>query len=156
MIKNHTCSFAHLVTWVYVTNKIIYISISTRRYSTKLEMVMAYEKGSPPTMVTWHNSRVTNKKSYVSRPPNSTRWQLIVLGHHAKSARFFYHVTICNLMANEKRYISSSTSPMDTKLERRSCLWNGTNIQKIASLLVRSSFRSWIFPPHQNGTFNLT
>ena len=29
-------------------------------------MVMAYEKVSPPKMVTWHNNRGTNKKIYFS------------------------------------------------------------------------------------------
>ena len=33
---------------------------------TKIEMDMIYEKRSPPTMVTWHNSCVTSKKSYIS------------------------------------------------------------------------------------------
>ena len=33
---------------------------------TKLEMVTAYEKGSPPTMVTQHNSNVTIKASHVT------------------------------------------------------------------------------------------
>ena len=34
--------------------------------STKREMVMAFEKGSPPTMVTGHNSHMMNIKSYIS------------------------------------------------------------------------------------------
>ena len=35
-----------------------------------------------------------------------------------KVAWFFNHVITCSLMANEKRYISNSTSPMVKKLER--------------------------------------
>ena len=34
--------------------------------SPKLEMDMPYEKRSTPTMVTWHNSCVTSKKSCIS------------------------------------------------------------------------------------------
>ena len=33
---------------------------------TKIEMLMTYEKRSPSTMVTWRDSHVTNKKSYIS------------------------------------------------------------------------------------------
>ena len=35
-----------------------------------------------------------------------------------KVTLFFDHLIICSLMANKKRYISNSASPMDTKLDR--------------------------------------
>ena len=35
-----------------------------------------------------------------------------------KAACFFDHVIILSLMANKKRYIPSSTSPIDTKFHR--------------------------------------
>ena len=57
---------------------------------TKLEMVMAYEKGLPPTMV--HDT--------------------IVAWH------FFDHVIVCSLMTNKICYISNSTNAMDTKLDK--------------------------------------
>ena len=34
--------------------------------SKLFERVMAFEKGSPPTLVTLHNSHMTNKKHYIS------------------------------------------------------------------------------------------
>ena len=43
-----------------------YISVSVRPISTKLDRVLAYEREAPPTMITWHNSRVANKKSFIS------------------------------------------------------------------------------------------
>ena len=34
--------------------------------ASKLDRVMAFEKGSSPTLVTWDNSQATNKKHYIS------------------------------------------------------------------------------------------
>ena len=39
---------------------------SARSMSTKHDRAMAYEKGSLPTMVTWHNTHVMSKKLYTS------------------------------------------------------------------------------------------
>ena len=39
--------------------------MSPTAMSSKLEMGMIYDKGSLPTMVTWHNSRMKCKKSYI-------------------------------------------------------------------------------------------
>ena len=57
---------------------------------TKLEMVMAYERGPPATMVARHNSHVTNKKVislFVHGQDNQTRQdiRLMVLGHYVQS-----------------------------------------------------------------------
>ena len=71
--------------------------------STKLEMILVYEKGSSPIIMTWHNSCMTSKKSYSlfshgPWPANSTRWSMttkldkvigywatMVLDHHAQN-----------------------------------------------------------------------
>ena len=53
---------------------------------------------------------------------------------------FFYHVIIYSLLANKKRYISNSTSAMDTKLDRVLVYDMG---QALKSLLVNSSLHSW-------------
>ena len=34
--------------------------------ASKPDTVMAFEKGSSPTLVTWDNSQATNKKHYIS------------------------------------------------------------------------------------------
>ena len=86
--------------------------------STKLEMAIAYQKGSPAIMVTWHNSRVARKKSYISvftclMTTKLDKMMAYGIGH-AQSPQ----VIICNLVTNKKHYISNSTRPMDTKLYR--------------------------------------
>ena len=86
--------------------------------STKLEMAIAYQKGSPAIMVTWHNSRVASKKSYISvftclMTTKLDKMMAYGIGH-AQSPQ----VIICNLVTNKKHYISNSTRPMDTKLYR--------------------------------------
>ena len=43
----------------------------------KLNRLMAYEKGSPVTIVTRHKSHLTNSKRYI---PNSTRFMTTKLG----------------------------------------------------------------------------
>ena len=45
------------------TKKTLYLNFC-EAIPTKLGMVIAYEKGTPSTMVTWHNSYVTNKKKF--------------------------------------------------------------------------------------------
>ena len=67
----------------------------------KLEMVMAYEKRSTPTMVTWHNSRLANKKSYISvfTWPMTTKLNKVMpygIGSQYHKAWFFDHVIICS------------------------------------------------------------
>ena len=91
--------------------------------SPKVEMDMPYEKKSTPTMVTWHNSCVTSKKSCICFPmahDYQTRqddglWYWATIH---KVAWFFNHMIICSLVANKKLYISNPTSPKDTKLDR--------------------------------------
>ena len=61
----------------------------SRDLPTKLEVVVAYEKGSPPTVVTLHKSRVKKSHIHGSWLPKSTRWWLMVLGHHAQSYIMF-------------------------------------------------------------------
>ena len=51
------------------------------------------------------------------------------------------HVIICSLMKNEKSYISSCTSPTDTKRERVVVY----DTQNTKSHLVKSFFHSYIF-----------
>ena len=65
MIRSHKLKSLMFFCWRR-SNKKRYISTSMRPYSTKLEILIVYEKESPPTMVTWHNNRVTNKKIYIS------------------------------------------------------------------------------------------
>ena len=90
-----TCSFVLVVTWDDVTHKRSYISTSMSPYSTKLEMVMAFEMMSIPSMVAWHNNHVTNKKAlslflHGSWLTNWTRWWLIVLDYHKKRRLGFW------------------------------------------------------------------
>ena len=126
MIRNLrvTCSLVHVVTWGQVTNKKRFISISMIPYPTKLEMVMAYEKGSPPTIVAWKNSHVTSKKSYISVSTwliSTKSDKVMVYGigppctkSHDFSILWFHVVSY----QNKKRYICNSLSPLDDKLKR--------------------------------------
>ena len=91
--------------------------------STKLEMIMVYERGSPPIIVTGHNSHMTSKKSYslFSHGPwlsNSTRWsmttkldKMISYGIGPPCTKL-HHSCIIHAIN------PISQVPMDTKLDR--------------------------------------
>ena len=111
------------VTW-QIEKVIFQLEGSHRPLPTKLEMMMVYEKKSPPIMVTWHNSCVTNKKKlclcfYMAHDyQNQQGDDLWCQATVHKVAWFFDHAIIRSLVTNKKRYISNSTSPMDTKPDR--------------------------------------
>ena len=60
-LDNSFITWLHEVTW---QQKALYFRFG-ETYGTKLDRVMASEKGSSPRMITWHNSHITNKKSYI-------------------------------------------------------------------------------------------
>ena len=61
---------------------------------------------------TWHNSRVTHKRCYISVFKKAHDYQT------RQVTWFFDHVIACSLMTNKICYISNSTNAMDTKLDR--------------------------------------
>ena len=113
-----------MVTQGQVPNKKGYISTSVKPYSTKLEMIMAYEKMWPPKMVAWHNSHVANKNNYifVSMWFMTTKLKKMMdygIGPPlTKSHDFLIAWLYVVSWQNKKCYISNSSGPMDTKLER--------------------------------------
>ena len=111
-------------------------------------MNVVYEKGSTITMVTWYNSRVMSKKSYISVFTWLHDYQT---GQDRTTIHkviwFFEHVIICSLVTNKKRYFSNSTSPMDIKLDRVMASDFGPKLKKNTSLLVKSFLHSWILFP---------
>ena len=82
-------------------------------------MVMAYEKGLPPTMVhdtivAWHIKNVIFL--FLKGPWHVTRDT--AHDQTRQVTRFFDHVIVCSLMTNKICYISNSTNAMDTKLDK--------------------------------------
>ena len=85
-----TCSFVHVVTRGHVTNKKRYISTYARLCLLNLKWMWLMRRGHHPpwshdTIVTWRVKKVISLFSHGSWLPNSTRWWLMVLGHHAQS-----------------------------------------------------------------------
>ena len=72
----------------------------SRDLPTKLEVVVAYEKGSPPTVVTLHKSRV-KKVIYMAHDYQNRQgdglWYWAIMH---KVTLCFDHVIICSLMTN--------------------------------------------------------
>ena len=134
----------------HVTNKKRHISTSAGPYCTKLEMAMAYEKGSPPTMVTWYNSLVMNKKSYIT---NFTWFmttkldKVMAFGTGPPCTK--PHDSLITWLYVVSWQIKNVLSPIPqiswtpTLTEYWLMTWDQP--QKITSLLLKSSFRSWMF-----------
>ena len=110
-----------MVTWGHVTSKTRYIWDSARP-SCLLDLVIAFKKGWPPTMVTWHNSRMTNKKSCISVFTwfMTTKLDKVMTYETGPPmhiiAWFFDQVLICSLMNQSP--IPQVVWKLDTKLHR--------------------------------------
>ena len=109
--KSHFLSFtwSRKVTWKI---KNVFFN-SARPMVTKLDRMMACEKGLLPTMATWQHNHMISKKRNICistrlMATKLTRWWLMIVPW------FFNHV----IMTNKKLHISNSTSPMDTKLDK--------------------------------------
>ena len=122
--------------------------------ATKSKMVKAYEKELPPTMVAWHNSRVTIKKViclflHKSWLPNLARWWLMVLGHYAQNRMILWS------REHMSWKIKSVLSPIPQ------FLWTGYWIvtwdqhSKNHITLRKRFFHSWFVFLRQNCIFNI-
>ena len=114
--KSNICSHAHMV-MQQIKNDISEV-LQGHAYQTwndgrLLERVT--------TMATWHYSRVTNKSHisdftwFMTTKVGDGLWYWATMH---KVPWVFDHVIICSLMTNIKRYISNSTSPTDTRVDR--------------------------------------
>ena len=83
-------TFHNVLTWGHVAYKKQYISTSTITPATRLDRVVAYDKGSPPkgSCDMFTCGHVTNKKICLFlrglQQPNLTRWCLLTRGYYPK------------------------------------------------------------------------
>ena len=109
-------------------------------------MMRAYEKESTPTMIIWHISCVTNKKSYISVFTKIITNKLDkVMAYGIGPTCTNSHDSLITWLYVVSRQIKNVTSPMDTILDRIVAYDMEKKPQKITPLFVKNSFHAWIF-----------
>ena len=110
-----TCLFDYVVTAGHVKNG-KHISTSMGPMTTKLDRIMAYEKGSPLTVATWRIKNFIPLSPRTLWLPNMTRWWFMIRGPFNRDTWFCDHVIICSYVIYKRRYFSNSKALLTPNL----------------------------------------